>query len=404
MLELGQMKEAHQALSLLKSNNSARILKAQYCFNINQFKRSESLVDSVLEGSRNNVSALNLKAELWIEKWNLKESENLLVELSGKNPKLSFSKYLLGLTYLLEGKFKELQIQIEQIKTEFPDQAWSELLLGRFQLIKNEPIKGDSTFKSGLLKSPLNADLRFYYGNTQWRNARGNFLERMDAQWNICLQINPLHYLAHWHLGNGHTLNTYFNYKEKSDSSVLEELKEFDKKIKQKKYSEALSLANIVHKKYPTSVIPLVYKASAYYMDTLGNAMDLLDSAEALYLNALEIKKHYGPAENGLAAVIKAKREPFLYFYDSIQHKLKEIPNSDLKGMESVIPEAHYYPSFVERMARHQFFSASAYFPILNRGKYLFHIIPLHHTLAETFQDPFFNQSTTFDFRQWMDI
>ena len=404
MLELGVWNQARQALSLLRSNNSSRLVRAQYFFYTNQFKKADLLVDSVLEGNRNNPSAINLKAELLIESWNLNGAEALLTEFIGKTPKQGYSKYLLGLTYLLKGDLKGLKGQINLLKTEFPEQSYSDLLSGRLLLVNNDPIKADSAFKMGLIKNPLNADLRFYYGYCQWRNARGNFLERMDDQWNLCLEINPLHYLAHWHLGNGHTRNTYKDYYEPSDSSIIHELSDFDKLIAQNKYKEALNMAETVRKKHPGSVLPQLYKASAYYMSPEPNRMVQLDSSESLFIKILNQKKNYGPAENGLAAVIKAKREPFLYFYDSIQNKIKETPNTSLSSMESIIPEAHYYPSSIEKMAFNEFYSASAYFPILNRGGYPYHIIPLHHTLAETFKDPYFNQSTTFDYRQWMDI
>jgi len=404
MMDLGLWTEAKSMIGTFRNNNSTKLLKARWLFLENQFKSSSLLVDSVLEGNRNNLNALELKAELLLEAWKLKSAEEILLELKGKNPKLSRPRYLLGFTYLLEGKNKDLDQNLKELKTEFPDQAWYELLSGRDDLIKNEPGKADSVFKQGLSKDPLNADLRFYYGYTQWRNAKGNFLDRMTDQWDLCLDINPLHYLAHWHLGNGHTSYTYQDYASKEDSLVLRSLIGFDLAIGQKKYQEAIQIAESGHKKFPQSLIPLIYKASAFYMSPEKNGQSSLDSAQAIFIQALKKKKDYGPAENGLASVIKAKRIPFLYFYDSITTKLKDIKISELLDLEAVIPETKYFPETIARMAKMELFSANAYLPLLKKGGYAFHILPLHHTLAETFHDAYFNQATTFDYRKWMDI
>ncbi|MDZ7807323.1 MAG: hypothetical protein U5K71_09415 [Gracilimonas sp.] len=34
-------------------------------------------------------------------------------------------------------------------------------------------------------------------------------LDNMAGQRNLAFEVNPLHYLTHWHFGNGHTNLTY---------------------------------------------------------------------------------------------------------------------------------------------------------------------------------------------------
>src|SRR5690606_32246104 len=116
-------------------------------------------------------------------------------------------------------------------------------------------------------------------------------------------------------------------------------------------------------------------------------------------------KKHYGPAHNGLSAVLKSKRIPFLSTYEE---KMKAYRNPKIDNMQDflqVFPDVAYYPGNVAKgMAWNQLYTAVVYFPFLVKQHRDFVIPPLHEDLAIAMKAPYFRFNTTFDNRQWMDI
>ncbi len=413
MFDLGLWVEANETLNASRPSTSMKLLRAEWFYLNQRFQQSLRLVDSILNTNHNNQNALLLKAQLWIEFWKLKNAEDILLEMISHKQKSDRPYYLLGNAYILEGKLKEAAEIAQLLSKNFPESELSSLLQGRLYLLNNSPVKADSIFKIGLMKNPLSADLRFYFGYTAWRNAQKGFLSNMENQWDLCLTIHPTHFLAHWHLGNGHTNKTYSDYSRADDFKIKLELANFDSLLIQKKYGMARKLTETVREKYPLSVLPMLYKASSFYMEHLDPIQnkDLnyildknLDSAEQLFSNILTLIPHYGPAHNGIAAVIKERSLPLLYFFDSLNRVIAQEPKERETFSKVVIPELTNYPEFTQKIILRQFYAAKAFLPILAKGGYNFHIMPLHHTLAQTFKDPYFNQSSTFDHRQWMDI
>ena len=407
MLDLGLWSEANTLLLSSRASTNNRLLKAEFLYLNNSFFTSEKIVDSILLGNKSNAKALLLKAELEVESWKMSTAEDILKELLQKNNKNSKSAFILANAYLLEGKTKEARLLSTQLKVEYPLEGLGDLIEGRILLLENNPRKADSAIRIGIEKDPLNADLRFYYGYLKWRIGDGDFLNLMENEWVLCLQINPLHFLAHWHLGNGHTNKTFEDSYPNQDSSIKKALANFDPLISQKKFADALILAQGVQVQNPKSIIPLLYKASAYYMFLnidFRERIKNLDSAQTLYFKVLALNEGNGSAHNGIAAVIKAKRVPFLYFYDSLKAKINSQTLQNTVAFHAVVPETTYFPEFVEKMAMSEFHTSEAYLPLLSRGGYKYHIMALHHNLAETLSDPYFNQASTFDHRKWMDI
>ncbi len=407
MLDLGLWDEVNQKINTSQKNTSILLLKAEWFFNQSEFFKSEHLVDSILNLKHNNASALILKTRLLIEAWKLKEAENIASNLFQHNPKNVVAQYLLSNIFSLQGQQAEAEKSAKDLTRNFPESPWGYLLMGKWELINNSPKQADSLFKIGLGIDPINADLQFYYGYTKWRLRQGSFLQEMKNHWDICLMVNPLHFLAHWHLGNGHTNIGNFQYQSARDSSVKIEIKPFDLLFGQKRYEEAKSFAESLRHKYPKSTIPTLYKASAYYM--MGslikeNAEKNLDSSILLFQELLSLHTDLGTAHNGLAAVIKAKRAPYLYFYDSVRNDLERSRIENSLNFKEVFTEFAYFPELVEKMISKEIMSAKAYLPLLKKGDFHFHIMPLHHNLAETMQDPYFNTGITFDHRRWMDI
>src|SRR5690606_24866770 len=130
-----------------------------------------------------------------------------------------------------------------------------------------------------------------------------------------------------------------------------------------------------------------------------------LEKAEDIFLDILNRKKHYGPAHNGLAAVIKSKRIPFLKSYPTIMQALKAPNISNMEDFLEIFPDVAYYPGDVAKgMAWNQLYTSVVYFPFLVKQYRLFVIPPLHVDLALAMKAPYFRFNSTFDNRQWMDI
>src|SRR5699024_12073069 len=93
-----------------------------------------------------------------------------------------------------------------------------------------------------LKREPFNADARYYYGYAIWRRVDATLLDEMAAQWNLALDINPLHYLTHWHFGNGYTNLTYADYAMPNDSLVRSKLAKADQLVAQEELDKAINL------------------------------------------------------------------------------------------------------------------------------------------------------------------
>jgi lipopolysaccharide biosynthesis regulator YciM len=228
----------------------------------------------------------------------------------------------------------------------------------------------------------------------------------MAAQWNLAFKINPKHYLTHWHFGNGHTNLTYADYVHETDDAVRKRLKEADDLIADGRVDEAITLTRVVEQNYPESVLPAMLRGSAYYMHYNMDREARLDSAETTFSNILSRKKNYGPAHNGLAAVIKQRQFSYLKSYEELEKELDKtkIPDES-RVFYQVFKDAKYYPGDrVEKMIAQQIGPSKAYLPMINKFGSDFAIPPLHVDLAEAMDNSFFRHGTTFDNRQWMDI
>ncbi|MFD2144507.1 tetratricopeptide repeat protein [Mucilaginibacter antarcticus] len=215
----------------------------------------------------------------------------------------------------------------------------------------------------------------------------------------------PLHFSTHWHWGNGHTNLTYADYAEKNDDEVRNALEKADALFSAGKIDDAIAYTRTIQQQYPTSVLPLMHRGSLYYSAFEMNRKLRLDSAEQIFKQVLTRKKHYGPAHNGLSAVIKSQRIPYLSTYDSITNVLNNVRITDMKNFEQVFPDVSYYPgNLAKAMVWNQMYSAVAYFPFLSKQNRAFKVSPLHIDLAITMKSPSFRYMTTFDNRQWMDI
>lgn len=405
MLDLGMWGEALKGInSLNKESFEYQILFANYLILNNDLNEAENLINQALSKEKDNIQAIYLKSVLEMHAWRLGNASIILEKALEKN--YSEKLYLmLGRIRLLEKRYPEaLEIAQKTIQRN-PQSAGAYLLEADAYFWNQQPDLALSPLKKSLAIDPFNADARFSYGYAIWRKIDARLLNDMAKQWDIALLINPLHYQTHWHWGNGHTNLTYADYAEKDDDQIRIELEKGDDFVKKNKISEAIEHINSVKKKYPNSILPDLHKASIYYVAYDLDRKTRLDSAEHIFRRILSQKKHYGPAHNGLSAVIKSKRITFLSSYDSISNQLNNTKINDLENFKTVFPDIDYYPgNAVKAMAWNQLYSSVVYFPFLSKQNNSFRIPPLHKDLAITMNAPYFRILTTFDNRQWMDI
>jgi Flp pilus assembly protein TadD len=405
MIELGMWKEASLAINQFKPATSEyQLLSAEYFMIHNEFKKAEILVHEVLNKQSGNEHAILLKADLEIQAWRLQEA----VVICEKALKKKASEKLLltlGRAKLLQKKYKDALAIAKSIMKTNPKSAGAYLLESDIFFWDQQPELAEPPLRKSLELDPFNADARFSYGYAIWRRIDARQLNAMAAQWELALAINPLHYQTHWHWGNGHTNLTYADYAEKDDELIRKALEKSDDLVRQKQIPQAIELINKIEKQYPTSVLPRLHKASLYYIAYDIDRKIRLDSAENIFRDVLERKKHYGPAHNGLSAVIKSKRIEYLSSFDSINNELNNTKISDIDNFQKVFPDVSYYPGDqIKAMAWNQLYTSVVYFPFLSRQNNSFRIPPLHKDLAITMNSPYFRFMTTFDNRQWMDI
>ncbi len=406
LIQLGLWPEATAELNKIKRlDHDQKIVWANLYFLQHEYHSAERLVANVLKRNSNHHEARLLQARLHIQAWSLPNAAAICQSLLLKAPGDEAAALLLGRIRMLEKNYEEALRWAKEVEERNPANAEAYLLESDVHFWTQKPQLAEAPLIHCLELDPFNADARFNYGYAIWRRVDATQLNAMAAQWEIALEINPLHFVTHWHWGNGHTNLTYADYKSPDDEEVRTKLKPADKLISENRILEAIALAREVEKQYPTSVLPAMLRGSAYYMAFDMNQKVRLDSAQAIFEQILQRKKHYGPAHNGLAAVIKRRGIPYLAAYDSLTALIRQTQITDAVNFAKVFPDVNYYPGDeVQKMVWRQLYTSIVYFPFLAKQNRQFVIPPLHIDLATAMKSPYFRQATTFDNRQWMDI
>ena len=409
LLDLGLWTEAEALLSEERPSHEKSLLQAKYLILQSRFTEAELLVDEVLTHSHSNQTALLLKTQLLIQKWKLPDAEIMAADLVKRNDKNIQAAEALGTIYLLEKNYVKATALANLLQTTFPLQAQGFLLEVKVLFSTKLGEGAEPILKRAILLDPLDVDCRYFYGYLLWRKGQKALLGDMQAQWNFALEINPLYYLIHWHLGNGYTNARFSDYAAINDPVILGALKPFDPFISGGKIIAAIALCSSVKTSYPGNALPYIYAGSAWYLASSLFKIDAdkthaLDSARTNFRAAVRISPLSGMAHNGLASVLNAERLAFLSFSDSIKQHL--LTNFNVTpDFNRVFTGVDYYPGkLVPAMVWSELHASTAYLPLLALEKRTFSIMPLHHNLAESLNEPYFNTGVTFDNRQWMDI
>lgn len=408
LLDLGEWQLVNTELSKNKSinPNDAAVLRFKYQWLNNDFKAAEKELAKIPSKGQSDLKVQRALALLKIEAWELESAEKMSSELLRKNPNDIETSLVLGRALMLQKKYPEALALANDLIAKQPNEAAGYFLKADVFFWDQKPKEAEEVLKKGLQLNPLNADARFYYGYAIWRRIDATQLNDMVAQWEVALALNPLHFQSHWHLGNGHTNLTFADYVDENEKEIRQELETADELFSSNKIEAALAKVDQIESEHKGSVLPGMHKASLLYSDfDATDRMQRLTKAENIFLDILKRKTHYGPAHNGLAAVIKSKRIPYLKTYASIIESLRNPKISNMDDFLEIFPDVAYYPGSVAKgMAWNQLYTSTVYFPFLVKQHRLFVIPPLHVDLALAMKAPYFRFNSTFDNRQWMDI
>lgn len=398
------MKTLFVLLNLLVSASPAfaQIDSARALFRQHRYREAEAVVHNVLRREPRNRDALLERARLYVQAWRLDMADSVTRHIGHNDVD---ALLLHGRIQLLRKHYAEALESAHAAQRLSPRHAGGFLLEADVRFWEEKPELAEAPLERALGLNPNHADARFAYGYAIWRRVDAQQLHAMAEQWNQALRIEPLHYVTHWHFGNGHTHLTYADYAQPGDSAVRVLLRGADSLVAQERVHDALTRVRDIERNHPESLIAPLARGSIFYSAYNLPRAERLDSAQAIFQSLLARKTNYGPAHNGLAAIIKQRQLEYVANHDSLEAAIAAEPLPNDSAFQSVFKDLSYYPGDrVERMARQQLGPALAYVPFLARLGYTYTVQPLHRDLAEALGRPFFRTSTTFDNRQWMDI
>ena len=320
LLDLGLWTDGQELFEEAEPENpDLRITQARLLFLNNNFESAETVVDIMLQQDSGDRAGLLLKAQLKIEAWLLEEAAQICARLLNVADRDEDAALLLGRVKILQKSYQEALEWARRVQDWNDENAAAYLLESDVHFWNQQPERAEVPLRKCLERDPLNAEARFNYGYAIWRRVDATQLDDMAAQWQLALEINPLHYLTHWHWGNGHTNLTYADYAHPTDEKVRKRLEAVDALMAKNRMPAAIQLCRQIEKEFPQSILPALTRGSAFYMAYDMDRKTRLDSAQVIFEDILQAKKHYGPAHNGLAAVIKQKRMTYLATFDSLE-------------------------------------------------------------------------------------
>lgn len=408
LVRLGAWDDARRILADTTTTGASlddRLAAAELNVRMHRYDAASSLVRAAREQQPSNRAARLADAQLQIAAWTLNGAAAIADSLMAENPRDAEAAVLAGRIHLLEKRFDNALEWARRAQGWDPDLAAAFVLEADALFWKMELAAAEAPLRRAVELDPFDPDARFHYGYAIWRRVDARQLPQMAAQWNLALELDPLHYLTHWHFGNGHTHLTYADYAHPSDSVVRVALLGLDSLVSQGRVQAAIERSRQLQAVNPESVLPSMFRGSAFYMSYDMNRAARLDSAQAAFMEILDRKANYGPAHNGLAAVVKQQQFDAVAAFDSLEREIATTEVPPDAAFDAVFADLAFYPGTrVRQMARQQLGPSYAYLQMIARQGKVFVIPPLHHDLAQAMKRPFFRGATTFDNRQWMDI
>lgn len=407
LIDLGLWSEAREELARLEPGSPVRTLThARLAFKSHRYAQADSLVKEAQLLTPTNRAARQLGMELDIQAWNLDEAAASARRILLENPRDAAAAGVLGRIDLLRRDYDGAMRWARLAQTWDPNLADGFKLQAEAHFWNQQTEQAEHALRAALRRNPFDPDARFSYGYAIWRRVDATQLPLMARNWEVALQVDPLHYLTHWHFGNGHTHLTYVDYAHPTDDEVRGRLAEADELVRQGQVERAIARTREIGEAFPESVLPQMARGSYYYLHDQLPQEQALDSAQAQFEQILQRKAHYGPAHNGLAAVIKKRQFTHLAAYAELERAIQDTPvPREGSVFYDVFQDAGFYPGDrVKKMIARQIGPSQAYLEMIRKFDSNFAIPPLHHDLAMAMGSNWFRTQTTFDNRQWMDI
>lgn len=380
------------------------IAEAELRFRQYHFAEARELVDAILAQRPRHRAARLLGIRLAIQAWQLDWAQEQVEALLARGRRDPAAALLLARIRLHQGEGDAID-WARRARQWDPSSGRSYLLEAEAHLAAGRMAEAETALRRSLELQPLDADARFAYGYALWRRSAPALLPAMSAQWQLALELDPLHLPTHWHLGNGYTPRDYRDYAPFAASEVRSALASVDSLIARGLLHDAIAETRALDEGFAGSVLPALYRASAWYLlgDSSGTAA--LDSAQRTFRTILSVAPGFGPAHNGVAAVLRRRQTRSLARYDSLESALGFQPVTFAGPMERVFSSLDRNDGRrTARMIAQQLGPASAYLPLLDRLEAHYRVFPLHHDLAAATGDASFRVSATEDLRRWMDV
>jgi predicted Zn-dependent protease len=407
MIALGMWTEAAGLLARYGNDPSVEMLAARWDWAIarHHYQEAEEIAAECSAFYPKSIEALLMRSTLFRRAWLLQQAAKNDQAMVAAFPDSVKAWECVGETLLLMRKYDEALRLGNDLQQKFPRSGAGPLLAAKALFWKEDLTAASAALERSLKLEPLNADARFYYGYAIWRGGDATRLQEMASHWEVALALEPLHYLTHWHWGNGHTPLTFADYADPDEMVIRETLSAADSLIALGEMDEAIEFIRGVGENHFSSAIPDLYLGSAWYLHPGTEMLAGQDSAIAAFQKALKKKPHFGPAHNGIAAAIKMRQMWSLGSYDSLEIELTRLQITDSVYFPRLFPDVYAYPGErVPKMVWSQLHTSKAYFPLLVRLNRQFRIPPLHQDLALAMNNPWFRNAVTFDNRKWMDI
>lgn len=405
LIELGLFQDADSLLTGAPRTLELVLAEAELRLRQYRFDDARALVQSAQAQRAGARAARLLAVRLAIAAWQLDWAEEQTRALLARGRRDADAGVLLGEILLLRQDPAAALEWAERLQQWPAATAAGHRLEAEAHLLTDQMGEAEAALRRALALDPLDPDARFAYGYALWRRGAPALLTAMQAQWALALELDPLHLKSHWHLGNGYTPATILDRVTVADSAARAALAPADSLLARGDLAAALAHTRGVEGEHPSSVLPALWRGSLFYLRGAHGDAAALDSAQAEFRTILSRAPAFGPAHNGVAAVLRQRQMRALAAYDSLEAAIALTPVPAGARFHEVFPDlALYGGDRVPQMVAQQLGPWLAFLPLVHRQGQRVHLPPLHRDLASAVGDPSFRAATTFDQRRWMDI
>jgi tetratricopeptide (TPR) repeat protein len=181
---------------------SLLLVEGELLLKRHRYHKAAARVEQVLAAEPSNRDARLLQGQLQIQAWELDAAATNARALLEDDRRDEAAAILLGRTYLLQKQYEQALQWARRVQQWNSSNAAAYILEAETRFWDQDPAAAEGPLLRALELDPFNADARFSYGYAIWRRVDATQLNDMAAQWDLALEVDPLHYLTHWHWGS----------------------------------------------------------------------------------------------------------------------------------------------------------------------------------------------------------